>query len=129
MQHFGAMYSWKGDLYIATGNDRECREKLSRLHGKSGDRVTYYLPEGIKGFKVFSFSNEQKNTLSFSFSTLGDDRQAANPAFMILPSTHNDYKYWHTTIYSDTPPQNQTYHYLEIKFEKTTQIARVEIHY
>lgn len=129
MQHFGAMYSWKGDLYIATGNDRECREKLSRLHGKSGDRATYYIPEGIKGFKVFSFSKEQNNTLSFSFSTLGDDRQSANPAFMTLPSTHNDYKYWHTTIYSDTPPKNQTYHYLEIKFEKTTQIARVEIYY
>lgn len=129
MQHFGSMYNWSGDVHITRGEDRECREKLTRLQGKSGDKVTYYLPEGIKGFKVFAFSKEKKATLCFAFSAQGDDRQAANPAMMTLPSSHNDYQYWHTAIYSDAPPPNQTYRYLEIKFDKTTQIARVEIYY
>ncbi len=129
MAHFGTMYDWKGDVYIAGGNDRECREKLTRLHGKSGDRITYYLPEGIKGFRVYAFSKEKKFTLSFSFSQQGDDRRPANPAMLLLPSEHNDYQYWHTAVYSDSAPPGQTFPFLEIKFEKTTQIGRVEVFY
>jgi len=128
MNNYGSLYSHKGEISLATTEDRKFKEDAYRIKGEEGSELIYLVSGNIKGWKVYSFSEENRQTLEFSQSIDGKDFEEINIEKEIFFSGRGDYSYWYPILYEHNSEDGKA-RYLKIKFTTTSQIGRVEIFY
>ncbi len=128
MHNYGALYHFEGKLSISTKDDRKFKEDMYRMMGEKGSELFYRVPGKIRGWKVYSFSEENKQTLEFFQSIDGKNYKRISVEKESFYTGKGDYGYWCPILYK-YESQDKNTQYLKIRFNKTTQIGRVEIYY
>lgn len=128
MNNYGTLYYFEGKIQIATSDDRKFKEDLYRMMGNAGSELIYHVPGKIIGWKVYSFSEENEQTLEFSQSTDGKNYKRISAEMESYYSGKGDYDYWCPILYK-YESKDQNTQYLKIRFNNSTQIGRVEIYY
>lgn len=128
MNNYGTLYSYKGEISHATGEDKKFKEDTYRMKGEVGSELIYLLPGKIKSWRVYSFSEENEKTFEFFQSVDGKDFVKIIVEKEDFFGGEGDYNYWHPILYTYQSKDKKA-QYLKIKFTKTSQIGRVEISY
>jgi len=78
MNNYGSLYSYKGEISLATTDDRKFKEDNYRMKGEEGSELIYFVPGKIKEWKVYSFAEENEQILEFFESFDGDNFKKIN---------------------------------------------------
>jgi hypothetical protein len=125
---FSRTSAHSGALRLETHDSRKAKEDCTRAAGDTGDSLTYQLPAGIEGFRVFVFFPKEVADLEFFVSTDGKTFQPIKSYRQDHPVGANDYGYWKSAIFH-VENFNGNARFLKIGLTGETQIARVEIAY
>ncbi len=128
MHNYGTLYSYKGEISLASREDRKFKEDTYRIKGEKGSELIYLVPGRMKKWKVYSFSEENEQTLEFFHSFDGKNFEKIKAEKETFFGGKGDYEYWYPILYKHKSGGEKA-RYLKIRFIKTAQIGRVEISY
>jgi hypothetical protein len=125
MRSWAIPYGARGDVAMASTEDRRFRERLYRRRAERGNEILYALPAAISRFRVQAFAQETRDPLVILGSADGR-------IFRPLPVRHasvsledEDYGYWRPILYAGEGDGSQRY--LKIVFRAAAELSRVEI--
>lgn len=127
MEDFMKMYHRKGELTIATDEDRKFKEDRYRISVSSGSKIVYYVPGNITDFKIYLFCQEENDILDIFSSASGESYKKLKTGSTSYFAGKGDYGYWYPILYQSQGPVNNSY--LKLDFKQNSQISRVEIYY
>ena len=118
-------YGARGDVTVATGDDRRFRERRYRRQGSSGSELLYALPGRIQAVRVQVFAQNSDDPVVIlgspdgrSFGPLPVERKS-------FALEDEDYGYWTPLLYVGEGREDDRY--LKIVFRDPAQLSRVEI--
>jgi mannan endo-1,4-beta-mannosidase len=120
-------YAARGDVVVATDDDRRFRERLHRRRAPSGSELVYRVPGRIAGVRVQAFAQETGDPVVVLGSA---DGRTFGPLFMERESLalgDPDYGYWIPVLYAGEGRKDDRY--VKIVFRSGAQLSRVEIDY
>ena len=120
-------YSARGDVTVATGEDRRFRERLHRRRASNGGELLYAVPGPLEAFRVQVFARETDDPVVILGSPDGrvfGPLSARRESFAFADA---DYGYWLPILYSGEGRDDDRY--LKIVFRNPAQLSRVEIDY
>ena len=118
-------YGARGDVTVATGDDRRFRERLRRRRAPNGSELVYLAPGAIIAVRIQAFAQGTHDPVVIlgspdgrTFGPLPVQRQSF--AFGDV-----DYGYWLPILYAGEGREGDRY--LKIVFRTPAQLSRVEI--
>lgn len=120
------VHARSGDWEIRSRDCRQAREDAHRASGGAGDSLTYSLPTGITGCRIFAFFPKDITNPKVSAATDGGTFREIRMEERVFFDGTGDYGYWKPVEYfsNDLPVDA---HLLRIRLTGETQIGRIEI--
>lgn len=120
-------YGARGEVSLATGDDRRFRERLHRRRAPHGSELVYLVPGVVTGVRIQAFAQETDDPVAVLGSP---DGRTFGPLPVHRESFavgDEDYGYWLPVLYSGEGREDDRY--LKIVFRNPAQLSRVEIDY
>ena len=127
MKNFAVLYSKSKNISLKTGSSRAYKEDFHRLLGEDGMYIIYYVPNNIKAFEIFCYSEDGKSNLDIYISDDGRDFSLIDTKEDNFDIGKLDYNYVAPILIQGNLAANEAAHYLKIEFTDNVQIGRVEI--
>jgi hypothetical protein len=118
-------YDARGEVTVATGEDRQFRERLHRRQASSGSEILYALPGRITSYRVQVFAKDTDDPIVVLGSPDGRTFGPLPVRRESFALGDEDYGYWLPTLYSGEGREDDRY--LKIVFRTSAQLSRVEI--
>ncbi|HEX9654921.1 MAG TPA: fibronectin type III domain-containing protein, partial [bacterium] len=118
----------EGKTAFVVNQARKFKEDSHRLQGESASTATYYVPENIRGWRVYTFAPKDSANFQFYLSTDCKKFVEVEPEKISYSSGAGDYGYWMPILYK-RGASGEPATYLRIMFLSDAQITRVEIDY
>jgi mannan endo-1,4-beta-mannosidase len=122
---FSRVKARQGGWQIANRDCRNAREDDHRAAGKSGDSLTYQLPNGVTSFRAYVYFPKAVSKLKFYTSDDGTHFQEIAAQTDLNYHGAGDYNYWKPALFHAENLSDGKY--LKIELAGETQIGRVEI--
>jgi hypothetical protein len=120
-------YGARGDVTVATGEDRRFKERLHRRRAPNGSELVYAAPGAITAVRIQAFAQGTDDPIVIlgspdgrTFGPLPVQRQS-------FAFGDADYGYWLPILYAGEGREDDRY--LKIVFRTPAQLSRVEIDY
>jgi hypothetical protein len=126
MQNYGVLYSSNG-VHALTGNDRDYKEIIHRLHGEKDAEIIYNVPGTLEEFRVFAFEKDQATSLEIHGSFNGRSWEPLDLVPSSYVNAETNYNYLVPKIYSGRDVRE--FKFLKISFLGQADLARCEIVY
>lgn len=127
MENFGKMYYCTQGVTLESEEDRKFKEDMYRLKGNESDEIIYYVTGSISGVEIYSYCQTDTENINIEISTDGYNFQPVTANRNSYNNGKGEYDYWVPIAYSY---QHETMaHFLKVKFNKESQLSRVEINY
>ena len=125
----GNLFYWRGDVRIATENDRVFREDMYRLSADAETEIIYMVNGKLSEINLFTFAEMNESVLEFFVSSdnINYDRLEVSTNSHFAGQEY--YGYWVPINYHTELNTDSNYCYLKILFEKKAQIGRAELFY
>ncbi|HNW50002.1 MAG TPA: hypothetical protein PKH79_02900 [Prolixibacteraceae bacterium] len=127
LENFGKIYYSSAGISLETADDRKFKEDMYRLQGNPGQEMIYFVPGNIVEMKIYSFSKEDVENLSFEVSVNNKEYTPIKAERTSFNNGKGDYGYWVPVTYRFKADGEN--HYLKINFAQETQVSRIEIYY
>jgi hypothetical protein len=118
-------YDARGEVTVATGEDRQFRERLYRRQAPNGSEILYALPGRITSYRVQVFAQDTDDPIVVLGSPDGRTFGPLPVRRESFALGDEDYGYWLPTLYSGEGREDDRY--LKIVFRTSAQLSRVEI--
>jgi hypothetical protein len=118
-------YGSRGDVTVATGDDRQFRERRFRRQGSNGAELLYALPGRIQAVRVQVFSRQSDDPVVILGSPDGRSFGPLPVERTSFALEDEDYGYWKPLLYAGEGREGDRY--LKIVFRDPAQLSRVEI--
>ena len=129
MKNFAVLYSKSKNISLETESTRAYKEDFHRLAGEDGSYIIYYVPQQIRTFEIFGYSENGKSDMDVSVSANGKEFSSVKIKEENLDIGKLDYDYVPPILIQGTLNKSKEARYLKIEFTDDAQIGRVEISY
>ncbi|MEL7118592.1 MAG: hypothetical protein AAFO07_04105 [Bacteroidota bacterium] len=126
MENKGICFHASENIQIETSQNRSYKEDLSRMTGKKGDELIYFVPGQLQKMDIYCFEKKEE-AISVWGSTNNEDFFPLEAQAHHYINSETNYDYDKPVLYRS--PQHNVVRYIKIKFEKTASLSRVEIEY